>query len=212
MPEPPVDRPSQRQVTPLFELLSQDLRRYYRAESAEGRRAAAFHACLTYGFIATCLYRYGRWAKSIRPRWLSLPFKLVYRVLKVPMELVFGIDISVNSNIGPGLYIGHFGGIFLVCDAGANLSVSQGVTIGYKGAGKSDRWPRIGDNVYIGAGAKVIGDISIGDGVVIGANTAVTKDVPAHMRVVGAAVRMTSLADAGEKRRRTPPVAVESPP
>jgi len=109
------------------------------------------------------------------------------------VELAFGIDISTNSDIGPGLYIGHFGNIFIYCHAGRNLSVGQGVTLGFKGAGRSNGWPEVGNDVYIGTGAKVIGGGTVGDGVVIGANPGVTKDVPAHTRVVGAAVRMTPL-------------------
>lgn len=179
----------------MFEILRQDFQRYYQVALPLGSTLAPVRACLRYGFIAVCLYRYGRWTRTLRPRWLSLPFKLVYVLLKVPVELLFGIDISANANIGPGLYIDHFGGIFLHGDAGRNLSVTQDVTLGYKGAGKSNRWPQLGDDVYIGAGAKVIGDVRIGDGVVIGANTVVTKDVPARMRVVGAAVRVTPILE-----------------
>lgn len=148
---------------------------------------------LTYGFIAVCVYRYGRWANRIRPRWLAWPFKALYVLLYVPTELIFGIRISVNADIGPGLKIDHFGGIFIRCQAGRNLTVLQDVTIGSKGAGKSVGWPVLGNDIFLGAGAKVIGDISIGDGVVVGANTAVTADVPAYMRVVGAAVRLSPL-------------------
>ena len=183
----------------MFENLKKDLRRYHHAEGAGGRGGARARACVSYGFLAVALYRYGRWTRTIRPRWLALPFKIAYVMLKIPLELVLGIDISVNADIGPGLYIGHFGGIFLHCDAGSDLSVTQDVTIGYKGGGKSDRWPSVGSGVYIGAGAKVIGSIRVGDGVVIGANTVVTKDVPPYMRVVGAAVRMAPLAGAASR-------------
>ena len=57
------------------------------------------------------------------------------------------------------MFIGHFGGIIIRGDIGKNCSVAQGVTIGAKGAGKSNGWPVIGDNVFIGAGAKIIGKI-----------------------------------------------------
>ncbi|MFT3761950.1 MAG: hypothetical protein QM761_04900 [Pseudoxanthomonas sp.] len=177
----------------MFDILRQDFHRYYDGWKSSGRLRGGLHALLSYGFLATCVYRYGRWTRRIRPRALSLPFKLAYVLLKVPTELLLGIDISANADIGPGLYIGHFGGIFLHCNAGRGLSVGQGVTIGYKGAGKSDRWPELGNDIYIGTGAKVIGNIRIGDGAVIGANTVVTKDVPPRTRVVGAAVRMSPL-------------------
>lgn len=177
----------------MFDNLRQDFHRYYTPWESHGRLRACLHAFFTYGFIAVMVYRYGRWTRTVRPRLLSLPFKLLYLLLKIPTELLLGIDVSANADIGPGLYIGHFGGIFLHCNAGRNLSVGQGVTIGYKGAGKSDVWPTLGDDIYIGAGAKLIGRIRVGDGVIVGANTVVTKDVPARMRVVGAAVRVTPL-------------------
>ena len=179
---------------PVFANLHQDLHRYTKPWQSQGALRATLHGIFTYGFIAVCVYRYGRWTRTLRPRWLSLPFKLLYLLMKIPVELLLGIDVSTNANIGPGLYIGHFGGIFLHCNAGRNLSVGQGVTIGYKGAGKSDFWPTLGNDIYVGAGAKVIGHIHLGDGVLVGANTVVTKDVPPHTRVVGAAVRMTPLA------------------
>ena len=131
--------------------------------------------------------------RTIRPRWIAWPFKVMYVLAKIPVELLLGVHIELSSDIGPGLYIGHFGGIFIGTDAGRNLSVAQGVTIGFKGAGKSDRWPQMGNDVYVGAGAKVIGNITIGDGVIIGANTVVTKDVPSNMMIVGAKVRMSPI-------------------
>jgi serine O-acetyltransferase len=139
------------------------------------------------------IYRYGRWTRRIRPRLLSIPFKLVYFVLSKVSDILFGINISTNAEIGPGLYIGHYGAIFLHGDMGANCSVGQCVTIGFKGAGKSTRAPRIGANVYIGTSAVVIGDITVGDNVIIGANTTVVCDIPANHRVVGAAVRISEI-------------------
>lgn len=181
----------------MFENLREDFGRYYRAVKPLGPRVAVLRVLSTYGFIAVCVYRYGRWARQVHPRWLAWPFKLLYLLMCVPTELLFGIRISVNANIGPGLYVGHFGGIFVRCEAGRNLTVVQDVTIGSKGAGRSIGWPELGDDIYIGAGAKVIGDIHIGNGVVIGANTTVTVDVPANMRVVGAAVRIAPLEASG---------------
>lgn len=152
---------------------------------------------LTYGFLATVVYRFGRWTRGIRPRWFSYPFKLVYALASTVIDILFGINFSTNADIGPGLYIGHYGGIFLHGDMGRQCSVGQGVTIGYKGAGKSTRVPRLGDNVYVGAGAIVIGDISVGNNVVIGANTTVVKSVPDGCRVVGAAMRVEPQGEAG---------------
>jgi serine O-acetyltransferase len=174
----------------MLEFVRADFRRYC---PAGGGPRAGLLALLEYGFLATLIYRYGRWTRLIRPRLLGLPFKLAYWLLARCSDLLFGINISTNASIGPGLYIGHYGGIFLHGDMGPNCSVGQCVTVGYKGAGRSTRPPRIGANVYIGTSAVVIGDIEIGDDVIIGANTTVVVDVPAGHRVVGAAVRISRL-------------------
>lgn len=174
----------------MLDYLREDYRRYLEAE--EGRALGWLRAALKYGFIAVCVYRYGRWTRTL-PRLVSLPFKLVYHLLNVPCELALGIRLSVSRSIGPGLYIGHHGGIIFGGDAGRNLSIAQGVTVGYKGAGKSTHPPRLGDDVYLGAGSMVIGDVHVGSGSIIGANTVVTRNVPPRTRVVSAAVRMTSL-------------------
>jgi len=172
----------------MFDHIRADFRRYRHAH--RGSRFAPVAAAFEYGFLATLVYRYGRWTRSIRPRLLSYPFKLVYVALRFFVHVLFGIDLSTNAEIGPGLYIGHFGGIFLHGHMGRNCSVGQGVTIGYKGAGKSTERPRVGDDVYIGAGAFVIGAIRVGDRVVIGANTTVVKDIPDDCVVVSAKPRV----------------------
>jgi serine O-acetyltransferase len=177
--------------------LRADYRRYLLPALKEyGSARAHVFSALRYGFLATAVYRFGRWTRTIRPRWLSYPFKALYMVLDTMVEILFGISISANSDIGPGLYIGHFGNIIVCADLGANCSIGQGVTIGSKGAGKSNGYPVLGDNVFMGAGAMVIGRVRIGDDVIIGANTVVVQDVPDRHRVVSAAVRITPL-DAG---------------
>ena len=98
-----------------------------------------------------------------------------------------GIAISFVSEIGSGFYIGHFGGIVVYpqCQIGKNCNLSQGVTLGITHRGKNKGYPTIGDNVYIGPGAKIIGSVNIGKHVAIGANCVVTKDVPDNAVVVG---------------------------
>ena len=174
----------------MFENIAADFRRY--CPPGAGMAHALSAAC-EYGFMATVIYRFGRWTRRIRPRVLSIPFKVVYFVLARVSDVIFGINISTNADIGPGLHIGHFGAIFLHGDMGPNCTVGQCVTIGFKGAGKSTRPPRIGANVYIGTSAVIVGDITIGDGVIVGANTTVVRDVPAHHRVVSAAVRVSPI-------------------
>lgn len=171
--------------------LRADYARYLRIARADHGGVRAHLCALTeFGFLAIAVYRYGRWTRRVRPRLLSLPFKLLYRLLDLPVQLLFGISISSNSEIGPGFYIGHFGGIVVHGRLGANCSIGQGVTIGAKGGGRSDGYPHIGDDVYLGAGAMVIGRVRLGDGVLVGANTVVVQDVPDRCRVVSAPARI----------------------
>ena len=77
----------------------------------------------------------------------------------------YGIDISRDARIGSGLYIGHFGGIFVSGGViiGDNCNISQGVTLGQQNRGERTGCPVIGNNVYIAPGAKIIGRVKIGD-------------------------------------------------
>lgn len=104
------------------------------------------------------------------------------------------IDLSDKTSIGRGLYIGHAMGIVVSPKAvmGNNCNISQFVTIGQKNRGNQEGHPTIGDNVYIGPGAKIIGGIHVGSNVAIGANCVVTKDVPDNAVVVGVPGRIIS--------------------
>ncbi len=99
----------------------------------------------------------------------------------------YGISISPATPIGPGLYIAHFGGIVVNTDAviGRNCNLNHVVTIAQTNRGERKGVPIIGDNVYIGPGAKIIGKVKVGNNAAIGANCVVTKDVPDNAVVVG---------------------------
>ena len=171
--------------------LRADYARYLRIEQVAHRGLRAHvEAVLQFGFLAIAVYRFGRWARGLRPRLLGLPCKFAYRLLEAAVRILFGIEISADSDIGPGFYIGHHGGIVVHGDLGAQCSIGQGVTIGAKGAGRSAGYPRLGDRVYLGAGAMVIGAVQVGDDVVVGANTVIVQDIPAGARVVSAPVRI----------------------
>jgi serine O-acetyltransferase len=92
----------------------------------------------------------------------------------------WGIEIARHANIGPGLYIGHFGGIVISPQAviGTECTVSHGVTIGSSGEGSESGVPVIGDQCYIAPGAKLFGKIRVGNNVKIGANAVIHKDLP----------------------------------
>jgi serine O-acetyltransferase len=118
---------------------------------------------------------------------LFTPLYIVSRLLLRHYEYKFGISIPYNTKIGPGLYIGHYGGIIVNPDAiiGKNCNINHDVTIGAAYGGKSPGVPVIGNNVYFGPGSKVIGGITVGNNVAIGANCVLTKSVPDNAVVAG---------------------------
>lgn len=133
--------------------------------------------------------------------YLSTKGKLMYPIYAFSMIMLqrykykYGISISPQTDIGKGFYIGHYGGIVISSLAiiGENCNIMQGVTIGASSRGKSKGVPVIGDYVYMGAGAKIIGNVKIGNHAAIGANAVVTKDIPDYGVVVGMPAKIISL-------------------
>ena len=111
--------------------------------------------------------------------------------------ITYGIDLVAKTNIGKGLYIGHYGGIVINPKTimGENCNISQGVTIGQVNNGLKKGTPIIGDRVYIAPGAKIIGNIQIGSDVVIGANAVVVDDIAAGVTVGGVPAKLISNND-----------------
>jgi serine O-acetyltransferase len=104
-----------------------------------------------------------------------------------------GIEIHPGAEIGKDFFIDHGMGVVIGETAiiGDNVLLYQGVTLGGTGKERGKRHPTIGDNVVIGAGAKVLGNITIGDNSYIGSNAVVIKDVPPNSTVVGVPGRIT---------------------
>jgi serine O-acetyltransferase len=125
----------------------------------------------------------------------------------------YGIDISRDAPIGSGFYIGHFGGIFVNADVviGANCNISQGVTLGRQNRGEREGCPTIGNNVYIGPGAKIIGRVTIGDRAAVGANAVVVSDVAPGTTVGGVPARPISSSGSDGYVNRTDYPAVPPP-
>ena len=98
-----------------------------------------------------------------------------------------GIEIHPGAVIGKNLFIDHGSGVVIgeTVTIGDNVIIYQGVTLGGTGKENGQRHPKIGNNVLIGAGAKVLGNIKIGDNVKIGSGAIVLKDVPNNSTVVG---------------------------
>jgi len=141
---------------------------------------------LSQGLWVMLVYRFGCWRYGIRKRWLRAPFSALYKLLKVLVEILAGIDLPCEARVGRRFRIDHFGGIIISGDAvlGEDCIVRNGVTIGLRHTGQRGS-PVIGNRVDIGAGAKVLGAIRVGDDVAIGANAVVITDVPANSIAVG---------------------------
>jgi serine O-acetyltransferase len=104
-----------------------------------------------------------------------------------------GIEIHPGAKIGKSFFIDHGMGVVIgeTSIIGDGVLLYQGVTLGGTGLEKGKRHPTVGNNVVIGAGAKILGNISIGDNSYIGANAVVIKDVPPNSTVVGVPGRIT---------------------
>ncbi|HWG32555.1 MAG TPA: hypothetical protein VN650_00210 [Gemmatimonadaceae bacterium] len=95
------------------------------------------------------------------------------------------------ASIGPGFYIGHLGTIYVGrCEVGANFSLTHNVTLGVGGRGAVRGLPRIGDNVWLGTGTIVFGDIAIGDGVAVMSGSIVSFNIPRRSLVGGNPARV----------------------
>jgi len=114
-------------------------------------------------------------------------FKLLGRTLSHMMRFFTGIEIHPGASIGPRLFIDHGMGVVIgeTAEIGENVTIYHNVTLGGVSLEKGKRHPTIEDNVVIGAGAKVLGAITIGAGSRIGANAVVVKSVPPNSVVVG---------------------------
>ncbi|MDD5281951.1 MAG: serine O-acetyltransferase [Candidatus Omnitrophica bacterium] len=115
------------------------------------------------------------------------------RALSQLARLVTGIEIHPGARIGKRFFVDHGMGVVIgeTTIIGDGVLLYQGATLGGTGIVKGKRHPTIGNNVVIGAGAKVLGNITIGDNSYIGANAVVVKDVPANSTVVGVPGRIT---------------------
>ena len=146
------------------------------------------------GFWALAVYRFGRWRYGIRPRLLRLPFSALYHVLYKLVQVVAGIELPCEVVIGRNFVIDHFGAIVISGYArfGDNCRIRAGVVVGLAHV-EDPCAPVFGDDVDIGAGAKVLGPITVGSHVKIGANAVVVRDVPPNSVVIGVPGRVRPL-------------------
>lgn len=115
------------------------------------------------------------------------PVKLAWKILFAFLKRRRGLEFSAVDQIGGGLYLGHAYNITINPKAkiGCNCNIHKGVVIGQTNRGKSKGVPTIGNNVWIGINAAIVGNITIGDDVLIAPNSFVNVDVPSHSVVFG---------------------------
>lgn len=157
----------------MFNHIKQDLKNY------QGDWAAQ-------GFWVMLVYRFGRWRYTIENVLVRKICSFIYKFLYKLVQILTGIEMPCEAEVGDNFLIDHFGGIVISGYAkfGDNCRLRNGVVVGLKNVSEPCA-PQIGNNVDIGAGAKILGNIKIGNNVNIGANSVVLTDVPDNAIAVG---------------------------
>lgn len=135
--------------------------------------------------------------------WVMFWYRIAHFLFKIKLKFIAelimcwvkfftGIEIHPNATIGKNLFLDHGHGIVIgeTSIIGDNCLFYQGVTLGGTGKDKGKRHPTIGNNVMIGAGAKVLGNITIGDNVKIGANAIVLDDIQSDQTVINSKAKI----------------------
>jgi len=145
---------------------------------------SGFHAIISHRIA----HRINRWHIPLLPRLISQITRAIT-----------GIEIHPAARIGKGFFIDHGMGVVIgeTSIIGDNVTLFQGVTLGGTGKERGKRHPTLGNNVVVGTGAKLLGNITVGDNVLIGANAVVLRSVPPDSTVVGVPGRIAKRA--GEK-------------
>ena len=166
-------------VRAAFTLLREDL------EAARNRDPSArslVEIALGYpGVHAIWFHRLSHWL------WQIPSLRLLARLLSQTVRSVTGVEIHPGAQLGRRLFIDHGMGVVIgeTAVVGDDVLLFHGVTLGGRSMRRGKRHPTLGDNVTVGAGAKILGPVSIGSGAQIGANAVVITDVPADYIAVG---------------------------
>lgn len=167
----------------------------------EGRGGAAhfiLHFLRNPGYRYVVLFRLCQFLRQWKLTKFSL--YLVSLLWFQRVGRIYGVRVPLSCDIGPGFKVGHWGCIWVNpgVKIGKNFTLAQGVTIGRASRGPTRGVPTLGDNVYIGPGACVLGTISIGNNALISANSVVLQDVPENGVVIGVPARLFSSGGSGD--------------
>ena len=154
------------------------------------------------GFCAIAVHRYGNWRMQIRPRVLRFSFSLLYRLLYNWTCWFWGIDLPYTVKLGRRVRIWHHGGSVLGAKSiGNDVHIRQNTTMGLlsREDGKTPwKKPTIEDRVDIGAGACILGEVTVGHDSVVGANSVLVRSFPPHSTLFGVPARRVNIGQAAE--------------
>ena len=173
------------------EIIKSDLYRYGGLKGTKGFVKAFFIP----GFRFTYFFRNA----SVRKKYSVLGF--VLRLIVRKYSFKYGFQIPVKTQIGKGFYLGHFGAVVINSKTiiGNYCNIAQGVTIGQANRGELKGTPVIGDKVWIGTNAVIVGKIKVGSNILIAPNSYVNFDVPDNSIVIGNPAKIIERSDATEK-------------
>lgn len=146
------------------------------------------------GFRAVAVHRFGVWRMSVRSKALRAPLSLLYRWAFRRCRNVYGIELPYTVRLGRGVVFEHQGGIVIHGNSviGDRCIIRQNCTLGIRSLHALDAAPVLEAAVNVGAGAVILGRVTIGERAAIGANAVVLDDVPADALAVGVPARIIS--------------------
>ena len=139
------------------------------------------------GFRAVAVHRFGVWRMAVQPKLLRAPLSIIYRALYRRCRNLYGIELPSSVRLGRGVIVEHQGGIVVHGETviGDHCIIRQNCTLGIRRLDSLHDAPVLGRGVQLGAGAAVLGRVTLGDGAIIGANAVVLIDVPAGALATG---------------------------
>ncbi len=143
------------------------------------------------------------WWHRLNHRLWKMKLKWLARVLSMVARWFTGIEIHPAANIGRRFFIDHGMGVVIgeTATIGDDCTLYHGVTLGGTSWKQGKRHPQLGNDVIVGAGAKILGPVVLGDGCRIGSNAVVLKDVPAGATVIGVPGRIVTAEPTAEHKR-----------
>lgn len=177
-----------------------DLGRYQSYASGYERRVSTFRLIFhNEQLLAIGIYRFGQYLNYEASKPTRMLLWIPYVIFLKLIHWTFGVHIFPETQIGPGLYVGHYGDIWVSPKAtlGANCNIGQGVVIGVAGA-DTKGGPVLGDRVWLGPKATVSGPVRIGSGAVVGANSLAVTNIPENGVAIGVPAKIISYSGSGK--------------